>query len=46
MSTRSTAFAGHFDRAEDDLEESTLDRRHVTEIYDYMRLLFARVGIP
>ena len=39
--------AGHLHRAEDDVASnprSTVGT--VTEIYDYMRLLFARVGIP
>ena len=39
--------AGHLHRAEDDLASnprSTVGT--VTEIYDYMRLLFARVGVP
>jgi excinuclease ABC subunit A len=39
--------AGHFHRAEDDVSRnprSTVGT--VTEIYDYMRLLFARVGVP
>ena len=39
--------AGHLHRAEDDLASnprSTVGT--VTEIYDYLRLLFARVGVP
>ena len=39
--------AGDLDRAEDDLQEPALrPSGTVTEIYDYLRLLFARVGIP
>ncbi len=38
--------AGDLDRAEDHLEEPSLDRGTVTEIYDYLRLLYARIGVP
>jgi len=29
-----------------DFAQSTLDRGNRTEIYDYLRLLYARAGIP
>jgi hypothetical protein len=38
--------AGHLHRAEDDLRNPRSTVGTVTEIYDYMRLLWARVGVP
>ena len=40
------AFPGHCHRAKDRQPQSPVHRGHVTEIYDYMRLLFARAGTP
>jgi excinuclease UvrABC ATPase subunit len=45
-STSSRAVAGHLDRPEDRLPQPPLHGGTVTEIWDYLRLLFARIGIP
>ena len=40
------AFPGHLHRPEDHLEQPRSTVGTVTEIYDYLRLLYARVGHP
>ena len=39
-------FAGDFNRTKNDKSKFEVDGGTVTEIYDYMRLLFARIGVP
>ena len=39
-------FARHLHRPEDHLEKPALDVGTVTEIHDYLRLLYARAGVP
>ena len=40
------ALARYFHRAEVHFPQPAFDRRHHHRIYDYLRLLFARVGEP